>query len=150
MQNPSIKELRDAGFKVSVRHYRRWEYQPPRDVLIMKHETPQEVSQVNEASRLPTLRPPGWYLCATGGRTEVRLTLEGMVAVGITDCSLKEHYNKRDGRNKALGRALAEFEAKTAAEITREGLRTLIASGQQYCLPDDSPAPPAEKEEVLS
>jgi hypothetical protein len=126
MQNPTIKKLREAGFKVSVRHHRRWKFQPPSEVIIMKHENPAEASQLQEASKLPDTQTPGWKLCSTGGITEIHLTLNDITTVGRTECSVRNHYNKKNGRNKALGRALAEFEATTQLSV-----HNVIADAQQ-------------------
>lgn len=121
MKNPTVTQLRTAGWQVGVQHHRRWFYQPPKDVIIMRHEDAAALSQVREASSLPGPDAPGWRLAATGGRTEVRLVSpSGVNSYGVTECSRKENYNRRNGRECALGRALAHHKAQTGVTITRD------------------------------
>lgn len=48
-----------------------------------------------------------------GGRTSVRLTLpNGEEVWGIAECSTRDNYSKKIGRDIALGRALAAAEKK--------------------------------------
>jgi len=86
---PTIKSLRQQGYKVRVMHARH-------------HQTKQKISgTVLE-------------LAARGGSTTIELTTPDKqhTVFGKAVCSLKDNFNKKMGNAIALGRALAALENK--------------------------------------
>ncbi len=74
----TVKELRQAGFKVSVYHERNTEY-----------------NSWGKAIEL-----------AKGGNTFVDLTIGNAMYKGMAICHPKENYNKKEGVRVALNRAI--------------------------------------------
>ena len=102
----TIDEARAQGWRIRVRHERPvvpgacspsgWELGDDR--LLTRAE-------LNETG----LGPSAWL--PAGGRTAVRVeTSDGCVAEGVAECSPRDNYCRRLGREIALGRALKELE----------------------------------------
>lgn len=84
----NVESLRQNGFKVKVRHYRRNLEKFMGGQRVVIDRTCQD--------SLPT-----------GGYTEVEvITPDGQVLNGFANCSVYDNYNKRIGVQIALGRAL--------------------------------------------
>jgi hypothetical protein len=82
MSTPSIKQLRQSGWKIRVIHRRNYD----------------TVDKID--GRFPVLSN-------FGGSTTVEITSpEGLNAAGTAVCSMKENFNRRVGNSIALGRAL--------------------------------------------
>jgi len=132
---PTIQQLKDAGFEVRVRRQRYWDYFHPKTnrVLISKSEFPEEVNDVIERRKLFHKKEKlGWHLSPKGGVTEVIITspdnffnLNSPVeAWGESVCHEDDYFNKRTGRNCALGRAISEFKQLTGMTLTSEFLES--------------------------
>jgi hypothetical protein len=82
MSTPSIKQLRQSGWKIRVMHKRNYD----------------TVDKID--GRYP-------IISNFGGETKIEVTSpEGLNATGIAICSLEENFNRRVGNSIALGRAL--------------------------------------------
>jgi hypothetical protein len=82
MSTPSIKQLRQSGWKIRVMHKRNY----------------YTVDKID--GRYP-------IISNFGGETKIEVTSpEGLNATGIAKCSLEENFNRRVGNSIALGRAL--------------------------------------------
>lgn len=103
----TIKALRDSGYRVRIRHTRR--YVRTEDILYTPCEGP-SFTDAEISSR--------YILSPYGGYTEASIFDEnGNEYNGFTECSLKDNFNKKVGVNKALNRA--------AAEMIRRGILSL-------------------------
>ena len=81
----TVKDLRQKGFKVYVKHSRAHKF---------------DLSQYAACSR---------DYAPTGGITTVEIFYDGkFVASGVAKCSVKDNYNKKLGVRIALGRAIKE------------------------------------------
>ena len=93
---PTIKELREKGWKVRARHYRYFQdrYNPP--TLLPVREMGDDEEPRNLA-----------YACPNGGKITLELRdPEGNETKGESVCHLNDNFNKKLGRNLALFRAL--------------------------------------------
>lgn len=82
MSTPSIKQLRQSGWKIRVMHKRNYD----------------TVDKID--GRYP-------IISNFGGTTIIEITSpEGLDASGIAKCSLEENFNRKIGNCIALGRAL--------------------------------------------
>jgi len=94
---PTISDLRKLGFQVAVRHNRK-------KVFIPTCEP--EVIQGNSKNDVVIVSPCKWEYEAKGGSTEVVLTWpDGNTTIGVSHAG-PYPFNKRQGVNVALGRAL--------------------------------------------
>jgi hypothetical protein len=86
MNNKTIHQLRQQGYKVRVYHER-----DTIDVMT--------ISGINK------------FLNARGGKTKIELTTpEGETSIGESRCSEKENFCRRVGCSIALGRALDKLK----------------------------------------
>ena len=82
---PTVKQLRQSGYKVRVLHARR-------------HELVKRLGHVSKE------------LCAKGGNTTVEITTpDGKNLTGVASCFNCDSYNKRLGVRIAIGRALSQL-----------------------------------------
>lgn len=82
MNTPSIKQLRQSGWKVRVMHKRNYDM----------------------ANKLDGSYP---VVSNFGGTTTIEVTSpEGLSASGTAICSIQDNFNRRVGNSIALGRAL--------------------------------------------
>jgi len=89
MKNPDISTLRKSGVKAFVTHYRfdRKDGQLyPKNVI-----------------------ENGADIDPRGGKVEVKLVKGDKTVIGVAKCSSLDVFNKREGLNKALGRALGKL-----------------------------------------
>lgn len=101
MSIPTVKELRSQGYKVRVTHRRRY----PNAYFGIEDEnwTRYEAEKFGYSPRLASL---------TGGYTKVEITTpEGEDLAGIAECSLKDNFCRKTGRELAIERALAKNES---------------------------------------
>lgn len=90
----NVAELRKAGWKVRVSHYRFYLTDWGLELL---HR-----SQLSEFDDIPP-EP-------RGGETVVELlSPQGMEAIGVARCNQSDNYNRRYGVMKALGRAISNL-----------------------------------------
>lgn len=55
-----------------------------------------------------------------GGRTTCKITLaDGVEAWGVAECSNRDNYNKKIGRDIALGRALKNLSARAEEPLSK-------------------------------
>ena len=115
---------------MSVRRHRIKKYyqHQPKPMLVMKHESCEDIEASRNRRRRQMFNKEklGWHMEAKGGTTEVTITSpEGFM--GLTDevtvqgksvCMDIDFFNKKEGRNRALGKAIAEFKAATGVTIT--------------------------------
>lgn len=87
MSTPTIKQLRQSGYKVRVIHTRNTDKQ-------------QRIDGIAEV------------ISNFGGHTKIEVTTPDMSksAIGEARCSDKENFNKHVGNSIALGRALVQLE----------------------------------------
>lgn len=91
----SVAELRKAGWKVRVSHYRYY----LTDWTI-------ELLHRSELGEFDCVQPE-----PRGGETVVELlSPEGREAIGVARCNPSDNYNRRYGVMKALGRAISNLE----------------------------------------
>lgn len=100
---PTVYSLRKNGSKVRVIHrrfYRVFDEMERRtkDVLLSRFEATAQLSPIDvERGLLPK-----------GGETVIELTTpEGDNFRGVAECSLSDHFNRKTGLLKAIGRTLA-------------------------------------------
>ena len=61
------------------------------------------------------LRKIGMTISPRGGRTVAHLVKNGEIVVsGVAKCGPRDNFNRRIGRDIAIGRALKELEARSA------------------------------------
>ena len=83
---PTIKQLRQSGYKIRVMHIR--------DMISIR-----KLSGLSQT------------FSNFGGKTKIEVTSpEGSTSTGESICSSKENYNRRIGNEIALGRALASLK----------------------------------------
>jgi hypothetical protein len=98
---PTVKEMRESGFKVRVLHKRFWR----EDTLCF---TPKYLKNNKDKFLIAQRDIGGPGRSAKGGETVVEITLpDGREARGEAFCSLKDGYNKKTGVSLAVSRALA-------------------------------------------
>ena len=101
---PTVKQLRESGYKVRVIHSRRFLYIRDGKVnsinLSRKEFDDLKLSDDKKESIMEGLQ-------GRGGETRVEiLTPEGKEIWGGASCSIRDSYNKRTGVSLALKRAL--------------------------------------------
>jgi hypothetical protein len=86
---PTIRELRQRGYKVRVMHSRHKQL-------------------------LNSIFSERWELSPQGGSTTIELTTpdKTVTVFGKSVCSLEDNFNRKVGNSIALGRALKELEVK--------------------------------------
>jgi hypothetical protein len=91
MNTPTIKNLRQQGYKVRVHHTRN-------------HITKPTISGFKQ------------ILSNNGGETTIEITTPNMqyTASGTSVCSEKDNYNRRIGNSIALGRAWDKLQSLTS------------------------------------
>lgn len=103
--------LRSQGAEIDVVHHRFY-LNKDRDVLVDEHGEPVRAFD-NSPEVLDTSYRPRGYMSGVfgldevsprGGETEVTVTLNGETYTEHVRCSPKDNYNKRLGREIALGR----------------------------------------------
>jgi len=95
----TIYELRKKGYKIKVRHFRRYNILPKEFLF----------SRKNFKDQSPTIAAH-WEINSQGGMTRVDLiTPEGVESHGETICSKKDNYNYKRGAYIALARALKKL-----------------------------------------
>lgn len=108
----TVAALRSAGWKVSVRHFRRY-VRPELSRFLMKHQI---VGGKVSADQRTLADDAPLELAPTGGETQVFLTTAaGHHYEGRADCSVKDHYCHRTGRTIALRRALEDYRQRNPA-----------------------------------
>lgn len=102
-QVPTVQQLRKAGFKVTVKHYR--------DFFTHCSRTgTRKTVQISWLHRSEEYKD--YHLDARGGRTEVQfLDPNGGQYFGVSYCSVAERYCKKVGVLKAMARAYADYKA---------------------------------------
>ncbi len=102
----TIEELRRAGYKVTVNHYRYPQVANPdmSNSQVKKLEC--------EMDNAHFLQESGAGLSPFGGETIVELvTPSGMIAItAISRCNIKDNFNKKMGIKIALNRALSQLQ----------------------------------------
>lgn len=111
MKNVSVAELRAQGYRVFVRHCRfyRFAFSIGMTVVPVSNDDPVTRSQINELAQQVSSgnQIVHFETLSRGGRTEVEVyNGDELIGQGIARCSNKDAYNKKIGRDKALGRAL--------------------------------------------
>jgi hypothetical protein len=86
---PTIRQLRQQGYKVRVMHLRHKELRN-------------------------SISSERWELSPRGGSTTIELTTpdKTVTVIGKSVCSLEDNFNRKVGNSIALGRALKELEFK--------------------------------------
>lgn len=103
----TVESLRKQGFRVSVKHYRRIKYVDGlkiKEILANRREAVENYNLHN----LEVIQG----LQAKGGKTEVHLEApDGFSCFGVSHCIESDSYNKREGREMALERALEQLNS---------------------------------------
>lgn len=118
----NLKSLKESGFEIEVDHYRlnSDDFNTVND-FVGKIRRSMEVFYENEVKydkleEMFGVRPElqrnmdNDKLAPRGGKTEVKVTKNGKVSIGVAHCSFRDNYNRTTGRNIALGRALEAFK----------------------------------------
>lgn len=104
----TIEELRRAGYRVTVNHYRYPKIANPS----MSHNQVKKLeSQMDNAH---FLQQSGAGLSPFGGETLIEVvTPSGMISVAaISRCNIKDNFNKKMGIKIALNRILSQLPQK--------------------------------------
>lgn len=98
----TVKGLRDKGYEVQVTHHR---YHPvlgiPTALTYMLFPSYEIISRYESLKKV----------LPNGGKTVVDIynTKDSISYTGVSECSLKDHYNKKLGVRIAIGRALKNY-----------------------------------------
>lgn len=102
---PTVQQLRQKQFKVTVKHYRNF-------FRYCARSGRREQVQVSWLHRAEEYKD--YFLDPRGGKTEVYfLTPEGKQFVGVAECSVHDLYCKKVGVLKALAQAYGDFCKET-------------------------------------
>ena len=126
---PTVAQLRQAGFRVEVTHYRRIS-RPGDQALSEVKMLPPEV--VKRPRRWPPSPEEGPFdLNPRGGLTEVEVWAPDPpgVALGRAECSKHDMYNRSRGVEIALGRALKELRQTWGVDAA-----SVVAAGRPRAL----------------
>ncbi len=112
----TVQSLRKSGFDVKVNHYRFAVHTVRPVVNIVAKSTLHGIHYIDAVAQELELFPlrksllPKNEIFPRGGITEVILIKDDKTSVGVAHCSLADNYVRREGINKAIGRALSDFE----------------------------------------
>lgn len=104
----TVESLRKKGFRVSVKHFRKIRYVDGlkiKEILANRREAVENYNLHN----LEVIQG----IQAKGGMTEVHIEApDGFCCYGVAHCVETDSYNRREGRELALNRAIEQLNNK--------------------------------------